>query len=65
MIIIDQIFEFKIFDKMEYLKIENIIKLIFAPVLIVFGLSIALIFMSTLSNILKSNQSLQKEDTLK
>ncbi|MFZ2150871.1 MAG: hypothetical protein WAZ12_03885 [Candidatus Absconditicoccaceae bacterium] len=71
-LIIDQVFGFKIFDKMEYLKTENIIKLIFAPVIIVFGLSIALIFMSTLSNILGENKTdftnsgiiSQKESTL-
>lgn len=71
-IIIDQIFEFKIFDKMEFLKIWNIIKLIFAPVLVVFWLSIALIFMSTLSSILSQNKTdftnpsvkTQKESTL-
>lgn len=71
-LIIDQIFGFKIFDKMEYLKTQNIIKLIFAPVIIVFGLSIALIFMSTLSNILSQNKTdftnswmtSQKESTL-
>ncbi len=72
LLIIDQVFEFKIFDKMEYLKMWNIIKLIFAPVLIVFGLSMALIFMSTLSNILSQNKTdfenpwikTQKESTL-
>lgn len=56
-LIIDQVFDFKIFDKMEYLKTQNIIKLIFAPVIIVFGLSLALIFMSTLSNILSQNKT--------
>lgn len=71
-LIIDQVFDFKIFDKIEYLKIWNIIKLIFAPVMIVFGLSISLIFMNTLSGILSENKTdftnvwikTQKESTL-
>jgi hypothetical protein len=43
--------------KMEYFDITNLIKLIFAPVIIVFGLSLALIFMSTLTNILGENKN--------
>ncbi len=39
------------------LELKNLVKLIFAPVLVIFGLSISLIFMSTLSNILSQNES--------
>ena len=39
------------------LELKNLIRLIFAPVLVIFGLSISLIFMSTLSSILSQNES--------
>ncbi len=46
----------KISGQIKALDISNIIKIIFAPVLVVFGLSISLIFMSTLTNTLKQYQ---------
>lgn len=41
--------------EMKFLKIPEIIKIIFAPVFVVFGLSLALIFLSTISNSLKKS----------
>ncbi len=59
LIVIARVFKPTVFKdmKMEYFDITNLIKLIFAPVIIVFGLSLALIFMSTLTNILGENKT--------
>lgn len=46
----------KISGQIKALDISNIIRIIFAPVLVVFGLSISLIFMSTLTSTLKQYQ---------
>ena len=51
-IILDQVFGWKLLWKKEYFKFSNMVWLIFQPVFVVFAMWVALIFLSTLRNIM-------------